>query len=116
MLLVNHSTTSTSTKRAPGRRVNFTGARRLRYFRKSDAALQGTVLRMFLAVVERCLRDHSSDCPTAARIGAVAFIHRFGSSLNVHVHFQCCAIDGVFEAAVTLHEWVLERAFAVLKC
>lgn len=30
-------------------------------------------------------------------IGAVAFIHRFGSSLNEHVHFHVCVVDGVFE-------------------
>jgi hypothetical protein len=29
-------------------------------------------------------------------IGAVAVIHRFGSSLNVHVHVHVCAVDGVF--------------------
>lgn len=33
----------------------------------------------------------------ALHIGAVAFIHRFGSSLNGHVHFHVCAVDGVFE-------------------
>jgi hypothetical protein len=27
----------------------------------------------------------------------VAFIHRFGSSLNGHVHFHVCVVDGVFE-------------------
>jgi hypothetical protein len=27
----------------------------------------------------------------------VAFIHRFGSSLNEHTHFHVCVIDGVFE-------------------
>jgi hypothetical protein len=27
----------------------------------------------------------------------VAFIHRFGSSLNEHVHFHVCVVDGVFE-------------------
>ena len=74
--------------------------KRLRYFLPRDAALQGTVLRIFLSVVERCLREHSPGCPAAARIGAVAFIHRFGSSLNEHVHFHCCVIDGVFEPAV----------------
>jgi len=30
-------------------------------------------------------------------IGAEAFIHRFGSSLNEHVHFHVCVVDGVFE-------------------
>ena len=74
--------------------------KRMRYFLQRDAALQGTVLRIFLRVVERCLREHSPGCPAAAQIGAVAFIHRFGSSLNEHVHFHCCVIDGVFEPAV----------------
>lgn len=68
--------------------------KRLRYFLQTNAALQGAVLRILLRVVERCLREHSPGCPAAARIGAVAFIHRFGSSLNEHVHFHCCVIDG----------------------
>jgi len=33
----------------------------------------------------------------ALRIDAVAFIHRFGSSLNTHVHFHVCVVDAVFE-------------------
>ena len=28
----------------------------------------------------------------------MAFIHRFGASLNAHVHFHCVVIEGVFEA------------------
>ncbi len=48
-------------------------------------------------MVERC--EHSPSSPADARIGAVAFIHRFGSSLNEHVHFHSCVIDGVFESA-----------------
>ena len=34
---------------------------------------------------------------TGLHIGAIAFIHRFGSSLNEHVHFHVCVVDGVFE-------------------
>ena len=30
-------------------------------------------------------------------IGAIAFIHRSNSSLNQHVHFHVCVVDGVFE-------------------
>jgi hypothetical protein len=30
----------------------------------------------------------------------VAFIHRFGSRLNAHLHFHCAVIDGVFDAAI----------------
>jgi hypothetical protein len=29
----------------------------------------------------------------------VSFIHRFGASLNRHVHYHGCVIDGVFELA-----------------
>ena len=54
--------------------------KRLRYFFQRDTALQGRVLRIFLSVVERCLREHSPGCSASARIGAVAFIHRFGLS------------------------------------
>jgi len=73
--------------------------KRLRYFLQRDVALQGAVLRIFLREVERCLRERSPGCDTQARIGAVAFIHRFGSSLNEHVHFHCCIVDGTFEPA-----------------
>jgi hypothetical protein len=47
-------------------------------------------------VVEQCLRAHSPGAGTSARLGAVAFIHRFGSTLNAHLHFHCVVIDGVF--------------------
>jgi hypothetical protein len=38
-----------------------------------------------------------SGASAQARFGAVSFIHRFGASLNRHVHYHCCVIDGVFE-------------------
>ncbi|MBK7677204.1 MAG: transposase [Candidatus Accumulibacter sp.] len=50
-------------------------------------------------------------CPAAgpdSRIGAVAFIHRFGALLNLHEHFHCLVIEGVFAAdasgGATFHE------------
>ena len=72
--------------------------KRLRYFLQRNAALQGAVLRILLRAVEHCLREHSPGCATKARLGAVAFIQRFGSSLNEHVHFHCCIIDGLFDS------------------
>jgi len=75
--------------------------KRLRYFLQRDAALQGAALRLFLRVVEQCLRAHSPGSGPAARLGAVAFIHRFGSALNPHLHFHCVVIDGVFDSATT---------------
>ena len=62
--------------------------KRLRYFLHDAAALQGVVVRLLLRAVERCRREHSPGCSTAARLGAVVFIHRFGSSLNAHLHFH----------------------------
>jgi hypothetical protein len=73
--------------------------KRLRYFLERDADLQGAALRLFLRAVESCLRAHSPGLGPTARLGAVAFIHRFGSTLNPHQHFHCVVIDGVFEPA-----------------
>ena len=38
------------------------------------------------------------NAPDHARLGAVNFVHRFGSALNGNIHFHCCVIDGVFSA------------------
>ncbi len=52
--------------------------------------------------LEQRLQANSPDAAHANKpalhIGAVAFIHRFGSSLNEHVHFQVCVVDGLFES------------------
>ena len=72
--------------------------KRVRYFLQRDAALQGAALRLFLRAVEQHLRARSPGSGPAARLGAVAFIHRFGSTLNAHLHFHCVVIDGVFDA------------------
>ena len=75
--------------------------KRLRYFMQRDGAVLGMVLRIFLRVIEQTLQAGSPGAAhvnkTALHIGAVAFIHRFGSSLNEHVHFHVCVVDGVFE-------------------
>ena len=85
------------------------------------------VLRIFLRVIQRSLHAHSPGAapldPASVRIGAVAFIHRFGSSLNRHVHFHVCVIDGVFEAgegtrfhpASRLDEAAIEQAQAEVR-
>lgn len=87
--------------RLPVRQWVLSVPKRLRYFLQRDAELQGAVLRIFLRAVERCLLEYSPGCGAAAHIGAVAFIHRFGSTLNEHTHFHCCIVDGVFEADET---------------
>ncbi len=61
--------------------------------------MRGAALRVVLRIIEKTLRDHSPEAGPTARIGAVAFIHQFGASLNEHTHFHICVIDGVFETA-----------------
>jgi len=83
--------------------------KRLRDHLEHDRAIETLALRIFLSVVEQAL---CRACPAAgsdSRIGAVAFLHRFGALLHPHEHFPCLVIEGVFEAdasggVATLHE------------
>ena len=70
--------------------------KRLWYFLARDADLLNSVLRIFLNSVEKALQSCCPDAPDSARLGAVTFVHRFGSALNGNIHFHCCVIDGVF--------------------
>jgi hypothetical protein len=89
--------------RLPVRQWVLSVPKRLRYFMQRDGAVLGMVLRIFLRVIEQTLQAGSPGAAhvdkAALHIGAVAFIHRLGSSLNEHVHFHVCAVDGVFEEA-----------------
>ena len=87
--------------RLPVRQWVLSVPKRLRYFMQREGAVLNMVLRIFLRVIAQTLQTHSLGAAhvdrAALHIGAVAFIHRFGSSLNGHVHFHVCALDGVFE-------------------
>jgi hypothetical protein len=87
--------------RLPVRQWALSVPKRLRYFMQRDGAVLNMVLRIFLRVIAKSLQAHSTGAApvdkAALHIGAIAFIHRFGSSLNRHVHFHVCAVDGVFE-------------------
>ena len=72
--------------------------KRLRYFLARDTDLLNRVLRIFLNSVEKALQSCCAEAPDHARLGAVTFVHRFGSALNGNIHFHCCVIDGVFSA------------------
>lgn len=95
--------------RLPVRQWVLSFPKRLRYFLQRDAELAGRVLRVFLRIVETRLRAASAGAPPEARFGGVTFVQRFGSSLNHHLHFHCCLIDGVFAAdgeGIRFHEAV----------
>ena len=72
--------------------------KRLRYFLARDGDLLNCVLRIFLNSVEKALLSCCPDAPDNARLGAVTFVHRFGSALNGNLHFHCCVIDVLFSA------------------
>jgi len=95
--------------RLPVRQWVLSVPKRLRYFMQRDGAVLNMVLRIFLRVIAQSLQSNSPGAAqldkAALHIGAIAFIHRFGSSLNGHVHFHVCAVDGVFEevAGIVFH-------------
>ena len=88
--------------RLPVRQCVLSVPKRLRYYLQRDKGALNSALRIFLRVVQQSLLTHCSGAakadPVSLHLGAVAFIHRFGSSLNTHVHFHVCVVDGVFEA------------------
>ena len=81
---------------------------RLRPFLPSDAALAGAVLRILLRAIRTLLLKRSPTAPAAARLGAVSFLHRFGSALNPHFHFHLVVLDGLFsedpDGSIHFHE------------
>ena len=82
--------------------------KRLRPFLHHNPAIAGPVLRIFQRAIRTTLRHASPGAGPGAQIGAVSFLHRFGSSLNAHFHFHVCVIDGVFSedplGSVQFHE------------
>jgi hypothetical protein len=69
----------------------------LRYRCAYDAGLTSQVLRAFLRALfagfRRRAREHWRT--PRGQCGAVTFIQRFGSALNLNVHFHTLALDGV---------------------
>ena len=66
-------------------------------------AAVSALTKIFIAEIERLLCSaagvtRNANTPTAARprLGAISFLHRFGSALNHHVHLHACVTDGVF--------------------
>ena len=70
--------------------------KRLRPFLEGSPDIAGAVLRIFIRAVRTTLCRTSPDAPRDAQLGALSFLHRFGSSLNAHFHFHAVVLDGVF--------------------
>ena len=80
--------------------------KRLRGMLADRPAAVDALTKIFLDEIERLLSaaagvTGAANTLTAARprLGAVSFLHRFGSALNHHVHLHTCVTDGVFVPA-----------------
>ena len=83
--------------------------KRLRGFLADRSRAVAAVTKIFLDEIEQHLLAASggtrdADMPSASRprLGAVSFLHRFGSALNHHVHLHACVTDGVFRPAAPM--------------
>ena len=69
--------------------------KRLRYFLNVDAGCLNRVAMIAMSEVQRATAGASTSTSKAARTGGVLFMHRFGATLNAHVHLHFCMLDGV---------------------
>jgi len=81
----------------PVRQVVLSVPKRLRPFLHHRPRTAGAVLHILLRAFQATLREACPTAPVTASIGAVSFLHRFGSSLNTHFHYHLCVVDGLFE-------------------
>jgi len=74
---------------------------RLRYRCAYDAKLMSEVLNVFLRTLFASLRRRARKQGTLGRLqcGAVSFLQRFGSAINLNCHVHTLALDGVYEVS-----------------
>ena len=69
----------------------------LRYRVAFDTALLGQILRVFIRAIFGSLRRHARECGIPqGKCGAVTFIQRWGSALNLTPHFHVVVFNGVY--------------------
>jgi hypothetical protein len=81
----------------PVRQFVLSVPKRLRPFLHHRPRTAGAVLHILLRALRATLREACPTAPRTAAMGAVSFLHRFGSSLNPHYHYHLCVVDGLFE-------------------
>ncbi|MFC1660479.1 transposase zinc-binding domain-containing protein [Gemmatimonadota bacterium] len=70
--------------------------KRLRPFLHHRPRAADAVLHILLRALQATLREASPTAPAKASIGAVSFLHRFGSSLNPHfIELSFTSLDGL---------------------
>ena len=90
----------------------------LRFLLATHPALIGRVLGIVYRVIAAHLIKQAGYTQQSARTGAVTLIQRFGSALNLNVHFHMLFLDGVYERVPSgtglRFQWVREPTSAQL--
>jgi len=68
----------------------------LRFLFATRPVITGQVLRIVNRVITMHLVKKAGCSKTTARTGAVTLIQRFGSALNLNIHFHMLFLDGVY--------------------
>jgi hypothetical protein len=68
----------------------------LRFLFASQPAVMGRVLGIVYRVIATHLTHKAGYIKTTAHTGAVTLIQRFGSALNLNIHFHMLFLDGVY--------------------
>jgi len=68
----------------------------LRFLFASRPEIMGRVLGIVYRVIATHLIKKAVHCHATARTGAVTLIQRFGSALNLNIHFHMLFLDGVY--------------------
>ncbi len=70
---------------------------KLRYLMAHDAKLTNRILSIYIGALGSFLKKRAKRSGIKnAKFGSVTFIQRFGSALNLNVHFHTLLTDGVF--------------------
>lgn len=67
---------------------------KIRYVLSHNLKLTNELLKILIRAIESYQRKRIQN--KNAKIGAITFIQRFGSALNLNVHFHTLMTDGVF--------------------
>ncbi len=90
----------------------------LRFLFVTHPAVLGQVLGIVYRVIATHLVRQAGQTHRTARTGAVTLIQRFGSALNLNIHFHMLFLDGVYvegrPGAPPRFQWVREPTFPQL--
>ena len=84
----------------------------LRFLFASYPELMGRALGIVYRTIASWLIRQGGFTHSSARTGAVTFIQRFGSALNLNIHFHMLFLDGVYVTALDKRNQVFRRVKA----